>query len=97
MTLKLTKEELRPNRPHQSQYPGQFKWRNSIQLEHHHWLGVIAQHHGSRCVRSPPLRLLSKRNLPITKIHSDVGLRASIRSMAEMGVAGASVGNNSAS
>src|SRR5713226_9405729 len=77
MAVELPEKPLRPDRSQPAQYTGQFERRDTIDSEHVQWLDVVAEHQWPTLGRTPPQALLSERNLPILKVHTDVGIKQS--------------------
>src|SRR6266566_9537808 len=77
MAVKLPEKPLQPHRPQPTQNAGQLERRNAADSKHIHRLGVIAEHQRPAFGRTPPQTLFSERDLPILKVHTNIGIKQS--------------------
>src|SRR5437016_9771427 len=77
MASQLPQKPLYPDRPQPTQNARQLERRNAIDSKHVHRLGVVAEHQRPAFDGAPPQALFAKRNLPILKVHTDIGIKQS--------------------
>src|SRR5690348_12560659 len=74
LSVELTEEQFDAHRPKKSQNAWQLEWRDAAHAKHSDWVGVVAEHHRSARIRTPPQALLAVGDLPVMKIHANVGI-----------------------
>src|SRR5437773_3340146 len=77
MAVKLSEEPLHSDRPQPTQKRRELKGRDAADSKHVYRLRIVTEHQRTALGRTPPQTLFSERNLPIPKVHTDVGIKQS--------------------